>query len=398
LGFRRYFTGMIPSTPPYLPVFQYNLENQTKRGITGMRNSKDFIGKLAILRRIISAKNADGVILNSQNQFSWLTGGRGFIGLASTAACASLVVTMDKVYLVSENIEARRLFREQLAEDPRIEVLEYSWYSPDARQRLLDDLPGLKTVLSEKDIEGELFEARTILSAEDMAEYEDICAAAAREVEAVCRTLRAGITEYELVGELSRCLWTHNLEPITLLIGFDKRARQFRHPVPVGAALKNYALIAVCARRWGLVASLTRLVSLSRDEAMMERQRTAAYVDAVLCSHTAAGANLAAVFDKGLEAYAVQGWEGEWKYHHQGGLTGYNARELKARHSLRHIIRPGEAYAWNPSVQGAKSENTIVVLEKGYKNLTHTGAYRYLEFEVNGENVLTENILILDEE
>jgi hypothetical protein len=49
-------------------------------------------------------------------------------------------------------------------------------------------------------------------------------------------------------------------------------------------------------------------------------------------------------------------------------------------------------------VQGAKSENTIMVLEKGYKNLTHTGTYRYLEFEVNGKKVLTENILILDEE
>jgi Xaa-Pro aminopeptidase len=231
-----------------------------------------------------------------------------------------------------------------------------------------------------------------------MAEYEDICAAAAREVEAACRTLRAGMTEYELAGELSRRFWTHNLEPITLLIGFDERARQFRHPVPVGAVLKNYALIAVCVRRRGLVASLTRLVSLSRDETMMERQRAAAYVDAVLCSYTVAGADLAAVFEKGVEAYAAQGWEGEWKHHHQGGLTGYAPRELKGRRDVRHTVRIGEAYSWNPSVQGAKSENTILVLEKGYKNLTHTGAYQYLEFEINRKTVLTENILVLDEE
>jgi hypothetical protein len=39
-----------------------------------------------------------------------------------------------------------------------------------------------------------------------------------------------------------------------------------------------------------------------------------------------------------------------------------------------------------------------VVLEKGCKNLTHTGTYPYLEFEINGNKVLTENILILDEE
>jgi hypothetical protein len=72
------------------------------------------------------------------NHFSWLTGGRGLIGLASTAARASLVVTMDTVYLVSENIAARRLFTEHLAENPEIEVLEYPWYCPDTKQKRFD--------------------------------------------------------------------------------------------------------------------------------------------------------------------------------------------------------------------------------------------------------------------
>jgi hypothetical protein len=40
-----------------------------------------FYGKLATLRNIISVKNADEVILNSRQHFSWLTGGQGFIGL-----------------------------------------------------------------------------------------------------------------------------------------------------------------------------------------------------------------------------------------------------------------------------------------------------------------------------
>ncbi|MDR1587910.1 MAG: hypothetical protein LBS57_10680 [Treponema sp.] len=359
--------------------------------------NQDFLEKLEKLRKIIAAKDADLLAIENQNHFSWLTGGRGFIGIASTAACASLVIGMDRVYLVSDNIEARRLFGEQLSENPLIEILEYPWDKPEEKQKITDRRFSGKKIITEQDVREELFEIRTVLSEYDIARYREICAAAALELEEACRSLTEGISEYEFTGELSKRFWKRNLEPVTLLVGFDERALRFRHPVPAGAKLKNYCLAAACVRRGGLVASLTRLVSLSRDETMMRRQEAASYVEAVLCSHTAAGADLATVFNKGLEAYTAQGWEGEWKYHHQGGLTGYNVREIKALHVLHHIIRPGEAYAWNPSVEGAKSENTSLITERGRENLTHTGIYPYLEFEINGEKILTEDILVLDE-
>lgn len=363
-----------------------------------MVNQEDFAEKLATLRSILSSKNADALTITSQNHFSWLTGGRGFIGVAAVAACAALIVTMDRVYLLSENIEAQRLLKEQLGENPLIEVLEYPWYCPGERQNLMDHILGGKRVLTENDVASELFDARTVLTAGDIKRYREICQTTARELEAACRSVKAGMSEYELAGELSRRFWANNLEPITLLIGFDERALQFRHPVPAGAALKNYALVAVCARRCGLIASATRLVSLTRDEKMMQRQKAAGYVDAVLCSNTVAGASVSSIFDAGVKAYAEKGWDGEWKFHHQGGLTGYVPRELKGMHNTRHTVKAGEAYGWNPSVQGAKSENTILVTENGYENLTYTGSYRYLQYEVNGKKVLTEDILILDEE
>lgn len=359
---------------------------------------KDFFDKLSILRGILSAKGADALLISNQNHFSWLTGGRGFIGIASAAACATLAVTMDRVYLLSENIEAQRLFKEQLGQNPQIDVLEYPWYCPNERQKILDELFGDKKVLTENDIAQELFSARTVLTASDIARYRDICQTTAKELEAACRSLKAGMTEYELAGELSCRFWSNNLEPITLLIGFDERALHNRHPVPIGAVLKNYALVAVCARRNGLIASATRLVSLTRDSQMMERQKASGYVDSILCSNTVAGADLAEVFRKGMEAYSQKGFDGEWKFHHQGGLTGYVPRELKGMRTVHHTVRIGEAYGWNPSVQGAKSENTIMVTENGFENLTYTGDYKYLQYEVNGKKVLTEDILILDEE
>jgi hypothetical protein len=51
--------------------------------------------------------------------------------------------------------------------------------------------------------------------------------------------------------------------------------------------------------------------------------------------------------------------------HHQGGLTGYASREVIATPSSREIIQAGHAFAWNPSITGAKAEETFVLLESG---------------------------------
>ncbi|MBE6831120.1 MAG: M24 family metallopeptidase, partial [Ruminococcaceae bacterium] len=356
----------------------------------------DFQDKEEILRNILRDKGADALTLSNQNDFSWLTGGRGFIGTASTGACGTAVVTKDRTYLVAENIEATRLYREQLGENPFVTVKEYPWQEPGERAKILNEICGGGTRLDAGDIGEELFEARTRMSAYDIERYRDICQTAAKDLEEVCRTLKVGVTEYELAGQLAQKFWADNLEPITLLIGFDERALRYRHPVPAGAALKNYALVAVCARRAGLIASATRLVALKNPGSeIMERQKVSAYVDAVFAANTLPGRTVGSVFGSALAAYAEKGYPDEWKFHHQGGLTGYVARELKAVSGSTHIIRENEVYAWNPSVQGTKSENTILITKDGFENLTHTGNYPYLTYEIDGRKIMTEDILIL---
>ena len=50
------------------------------------------------------------------------------------------------------------------------------------------------------------------------------------------------------------------------------------------------------------------------------------------------------------------------------------------------------AYAWNPTVQGAKSEDTVVVSGDGIEVLTATGDWPTREFEVEGETVVRHAI------
>ena len=63
-------------------------------------------------------------------------------------------------------------------------------------------------------------------------------------------------------------------------------------------------------------------------------------------------------FAKVQKLYDDAGYEGEWKMHHQGGPTGYGCREFVVIHGLDKKIHTGQTYAWNPTIQGTKCEET----------------------------------------
>jgi antitoxin VapB len=79
------------------------------------------------------------------------------------------------------------------------------------------------------------------------------------------------------------------------------------------------------------------------------------------------------MFAAGARAYAEQGFADEWRYHHQGGLTGYRGREVFATPAERAVIPNAAAVAWNPSITGgAKSEDTALVTDAGVEVITRS--------------------------
>ena len=361
-----------------------------------MRREEDFLYKVGAIRNILTENGFECIEIKSQPNFSYVTRGRGFIGLASTVACASLFITLDGIYLVGENIDAMRLYNEQMNANPLVKVLEYPWDEPHKRDEIVKAITECLKVASEGELESELFKLRTVMTPYDRDEFKKLSYEAACSVEVICKSLRKGISEYELAGEISNKLWSINIEPITILVAFDERALLYRHPVMTDNRLENYALVGICGRRNGLIVSLTRDVLINYDEEMIQKHEKCARVNAALLSGLKIGNTIGNVFQRGIMQYYEEGYPLEYKAHHQGGLTGFIPRELRANTGCTHVVKENEVYAFNPTIQGSKCEDTVLVTKKGIENITYTGSYTYVACEIDGEQFITPTVYVIN--
>ena len=130
-------------------------------------------------------------------------------------------------------------------------------------------------------------------------------------------------------------------------------------------------MLILCGRKDGLVCSLTRLIHFgSLSDELKEKAEACAKIDAAFIKSTRLGETLGNIFEKAVVAYSEAGYPDEWRKHHQGGASGYEPREYLAVPGSTDRVSAGQAYAWNPSITGYKSEDTILVGEEDNEVLT----------------------------
>ena len=95
-----------------------------------------------------------------------------------------------------------------------------------------------------------------------------------------------------------------------------------------------------------------------------------------------------------LDQYALEGFPREWELHHQGGLTGYAGREIFGDPDSEHRLQRNQALTWNPSITGAKSEDTILLTDGGAEILTRTGSWPELEVDLPAGTLRRPAILL----
>jgi Xaa-Pro dipeptidase len=321
------------------------------------------------LRQLMERRGVDAVVLRRPANFAWYTGGADTkVDHVAPEGVADLVVWADAELVLTNTIEAPRMRAEQV---PGFEVVEYAWH--EDRLAALREVVGCACVASDlalpgtADLSDEIAALRRTLDADAIESLRAVGADASAAMAEAATDVEPGMTEHEAAAALAAACRRRGLTATVLLAAADERTAMHRHPVPVGATIERRAMLVASAERGGLYANLTRIVELDEQEPELARRQRAC--DEILArmrdEATRPGRTLAEAFAACRRFYAEAGFPGEWRLHHQGGLTGYASRELIATPSTHAPIEPGQAFAWNPSVTGAKAEETFVLTDQG---------------------------------
>jgi antitoxin VapB len=366
----------------------------------------EIAGKSERLLRIAEAANLRGILLATQPNFSWITGGltNRIDGSRESGNGALLFTTDGRRYVVANTIECPRLAAEPL-NGSGFECIEYAWTDeramPSLPVRLAADAAG-GPIGSDTHLDGavplepQIARARAPLTEPELRRYHELGTAVGCAIGNLARSVDVGVSEQDVAAALAAALAPRQIRPVVLLVAADDRIARFRHPIPTPAWWSRRLMIATCAERHGLIVAASRLVQIGKpDPELTNRTRATARACVALLATTRAGATGARLFQAVAAAYAAAGFPGEERLHHQGGAIGYRTREWVAHPTSNDVVTPPQAFAWNPTVTGTKIEESYVVHEDGRIDaLTSSPDWPSLEVEIRGQRVLLPDVLV----
>ncbi len=363
--------------------------------------------KVERLGRVAREASVAGILLLTQHNFAWATGGQSnrIDSSRETGAGALLVAADGRRFVLANAIEMPRLLAEEL-EGQGYEPVDFGWTDEradpgfvvsQARRLLGSDAIGSDwPVPGGKVIEGAIARARGLLTDEEISRYRTLGREAGESMGRVCRDVRPGMSESAVAARVSAAMADIGARAIVTLVGADERIDRYRHPAPRANRWHHLLLVAVCAERHGLVVALSRLVCAGTlPEGLVARTCATASVFGHLLCATRPGAAGRDIFEAAVRAYARAGFEGEERRHHQGGATGYRSREWVAHPHCDEIVQERQAFAWNPSITGTKVEETALVLGDRVELITSSPGWPSIEIDVRGERALAPGVLTL---
>ncbi len=364
-----------------------------------MNRVQEVTAKLDRLIEVLDATRSDALRLRGSDWFAWATGGgSNVVLLAAETGVAEVFVTRNGAFILTDEIEAARLALEEVV-GPYV-VWAHPWADLAEREAFVTAAaPG--RILSDRPVEGERHLPpevnalrRTLREGSEIDRYRDVGVQAARAMTEAMGSARPDWTERDLAAAGAAALWRRGLEPALVLAAGARRGDLYRHPTVKGEPLGEWAMMVFCARGSGLYANLTRFVSFGKlDDAHGGRHTKLLRVEARVWAATQAGARLDEVYEVLRRAYDEVGEPQAILAHHQGGTTGYRSREIVATPFTKDVLVPNTALAWNPSLPGAKIEDTLLLgVVGGLEVLTHDEDWP----NVSAEHGLRPAILELD--
>ncbi len=350
--------------------------------------------------------NLNAILLKTQANFSWFTGGGiNEVAITENQGVASILVTREKRYIVSNNIESLRMMEEEGLKELGFSLIEYNWFESSEEDALLKlfpknqigcDLEGYGYINCSKRIA----ELRYQLLEAEIERYLWLGRKTSIAIETVLNMARPGVRECLLTGEILRILWNDRIDSVCNQSGSDERTRKYRHAIPTEKRINNYIMLNVNARKWGLVTAITRTAYLGKRDKKLEKQyRDTVEIECGLIAASRPNTPLKELFGVVKSLYEKYGYPNEWKHHHQGGAQGYKNREYVIMPNSKEKILRNQCFCWNPTIAGneygTKSEDAFIATDNGPLMVTGPALFPVIKLTIGGIEFNRPDILWL---
>ena len=352
-------------------------------------------------RRVVAflqAMDYDAVVLTRADSIAWFTAG-GDVGqdLTSEGASVALFINWTTRAILTDNVQSARIFEEELA-GLGFQLKERPWHQDPTR--IIAELTHNKRVACDGHQPGLAFEhdelkaLRRPMTELERSSLRTLGRTLTLAVEATCRNFKPGETEADVAGHLAHRLIREGVVPVELRVAGDDRLARYRRPTFKAAEIRKRATISATGRRHGLCASATRTVSLGRvDDAFRSSHTLASMVDATCIYFSRPGEPISEVFRRARRIFEKFDHPHEWTLDYQGDIIGYAPREVPLLPDCPTPLQAGSALRWSPSVDAARSEDTVVIDDRGFEVVTEAQNWPKIEVTVKGYRIFRPGIL-----
>ena len=355
--------------------------------------------KLDRLRRLMAEKSLDALYLKRQDSFAWLTlGGINYVGLGDMGNCG-LLVTQDALHAITNVIEAPRMRDEEMLEELGYRIHFGAWHDTAFEGNCIRKLvPSGKVGFDHgnamgANVFGDVKLLRFSLTPEEVERYQEGGYLTARAIEETISSVRPGDTELKTVGRLAARIRESGLDVVSAMCAADERISHYRHPVPTEKVIRERVQLGGNMRYKGLIICCTRYVSFVPVSEALRRQYLAnVEIDCTLMASSIPGNTYVSALEAGKKAYAERGYAEEFEKHHQGGPIGYAGRDYRVDFETPGLIQEHQAFCWNPSITGTKSEDTVIVSSDGIIPVSQPIIAPRMELEVMGHTFVRPQI------
>jgi antitoxin VapB len=356
------------------------------------------------LRLFMETHGYGAIVMGTQANFSWISGGGSSRVIASTdLGEAVIVVTETKNICIANTMDAPRIMEQELG-GLDFELVSLKWRETPRDAYAAGLIKGLRA-LSDFPLAGaecnfkKFYRLHYPLTGQEIARYRVLGREAEEVLFDVSGMIKPGMTgsdvETLLICEFAR----RKISAPVAIIGVDEEISSWRHPIPWGKPIKDSLMLVLGVSRHGLNVPITRMVRFGCvPDDMRHKFDVVCTIAADTILGCREGVRFADISARQRALYERYGYADEWERHFVGGLTGYVVSDGSLCMDRDAAMTNAMAFNWYTTITGVNTEDTMLTARdgRGYELLTVNGIWPVKRFEADNGAVELPDILTID--